>query len=488
MKRAYIICGGPGAGKSVYAKRLAEQTGAALLDIDVSTERLVQLALELAGHDRTDRDSKFFKDHFRDPIYEQLFDIARNNLCHASVIIVGPFTRELKDPAWNDKLSKSLGAPVEIHFVSCPPELRWERLVKRGNPRDKAKLENWDEYIRYYDEATPRCPHILIDGNDFGILIRPENKPPLTVRPNNSSDYAIGIDLGGSKIEALLLAPSGEVLFRQRVSTPREEGYEGILSSVAGLAGLAAEQVPPGADYTVGIGIPGSLDPTTGLVRNANSTCLIGHPLQLDLASLLKRPVAVRNDADCFTLAECLAGAGQGYGLVFGVIMGTGCGGGICIDGNVREGTHRIAGEWGHFVADPSGLECYCGNRGCIETLLSGSGMEERFARKHGIRLSMEEIVQRSRRGEDRCRQAFEQFLDDFGRCLGGVISILDPDAVVLGGGLSNIDELYTVGYERVRRYAFHDNISTPILRNRLGDSAGVFGAAWIGGTIHQTT
>ena len=174
-------------------------------------------------------------------------------------------------------------------------------------------------------------------------------------------------------------------------------------------------------------------------------------------------------------------GAGIGYGLVFGVIMGTGCGGGICINGLVREGPHRIAGEWGHVSVDCNGVECYCGNRGCVETLISGSGVEAAFFRKYAQRYSMNEIVAQARTGEPRCLSIFERFLDDFGRCLGGVISILDPDAVVLGGGLSNIEELYSTGWEHVRQYAFHDDLKTPIMQNKLGDSAGVFGAAWIG-------
>jgi fructokinase len=247
------------------------------------------------------------------------------------------------------------------------------------------------------------------------------------------------------------------------------------------MAGEAAARLRPAAPYTVGIGIPGSLDAVTGLVRNANSTCLIGRPFKADLERLLGNPVRVRNDADCFTLAECRTGAGQGFGLVFGVIMGTGCGGGICMDGVVREGPHRIAGEWGHYSVDPHGAECYCGNRGCVETLISGSGVESAFFRDSGRQLGMDGIVAGAREGDAHCRKALERFLDDFGRCLGGVISILDPDAVVLGGGLSNIDELYEAGIERVRHYAFHDRLATPILKNRLGDSAGVFGAAWIG-------
>ena len=161
--------------------------------------------------------------------------------------------------------------------------------------------------------------------------------------------------------------------------------------------------------------------------------------------------------------------------------MGTGCGGGICLDGSVHKGSHAIAGEWGHISMDPSGAPCYCGNRGCVETMISGTGVETAYHREFGDRISMERIVSGARRGDPACKKIFEQFLEDFGRCLGGLISILDPDAVILGGGLSNIDELYTLGAARVQHYVFHGHIKTPILKNLLGDSAGVFGAAWIG-------
>jgi len=169
MNRAYIVCGGPGAGKTVYGEKLAQRTGAVFLDIDASTERLVKLALELAGHDPSDRDSSFFKEHFREPIYEQLFDIARNNLPHLDVVIAGPFTKELKNPEWCKILTKRLGCYVEIHYVSCPPELRRERMRKRGNPRDVAKLKDWDSYVRYYEEAPPSCPHVLVDNSQESI-------------------------------------------------------------------------------------------------------------------------------------------------------------------------------------------------------------------------------------------------------------------------------------------------------------------------------
>jgi fructokinase len=294
-------------------------------------------------------------------------------------------------------------------------------------------------------------------------------------------EYKIGIDLGGTKTESIVLDPADRTLYRKRVATPRKDGYAAILGSLRERICDAVNHLPAKEKYTIGIGIPGSIDTDTQLVQNANTTCLIGQPLQTDLENMLGRRVGMQNDANCFTLAESRCGAGKGYGLVFGIIMGTGCGGGICIEGCIRRGSHGITGEWGHFSVDPQGVKCYCGNRGCVETKISGSGVESAFFEKYNRRLRMPEIVQGFRRGDSPCTTAFHRFLDDFGRCLGGLISVLDPDAVVLGGGLSSIDELYTLGLERVRDYVFHRHINTPVLKNKLGDSAGVFGAAWIG-------
>jgi fructokinase len=301
------------------------------------------------------------------------------------------------------------------------------------------------------------------------------------LRSTNMKLFKIGIDLGGTKTEGLLLDRNGNEAWRKRIPTPAGKGYEAVLETLHGLILEMLGNVPKEDNCTIGIGIPGSINPDTKLVQNANSTCLIGRPLQSDIETLLGRKVGMENDANCFTLAECTLGAARGYDLVFGVIMGTGCGGGISINGRVREGNHRIAGEWGHFSLDPDGSPCYCGNRGCIETKISGSGVEAAFFAAYGRKLSMREIVEGHHNGDVACRSAFKQFLDDFGRCLGGLISILDPDAVVLGGGLSNIKELYGEGVELVRRYAFHEMIRTQILKNALGDSAGVFGAARIG-------
>ncbi|OEU69335.1 MAG: N-acetylglucosamine kinase [Desulfuromonadales bacterium C00003093] len=297
--------------------------------------------------------------------------------------------------------------------------------------------------------------------------------------------YQIGIDIGGTKTEAILFDPLGDELHRKRIPTPRDEdetkNYEAILVSVYELTLETAKRIPSDGQYTIGIGIPGTINRETHLVQNANTTCLRNRPFKGEIERRLGRTVEIENDANCFTLAESRAGAAQGYRIVLGVIMGTGCGGGICVDGKIHEGGHSIAGEWGHFSIDPNGTKCWCGNRGCIETKLSGTGVENAFFETYKTRRKMDEIVQGYRNQDTDCTEAFEQFLDDFGRCVGGFISILDPDAIVLGGGLSNIEELYTLGIDRMRRYAFHQQVRTPILKNSLGDSAGVYGAAWIG-------
>jgi len=302
------------------------------------------------------------------------------------------------------------------------------------------------------------------------------------VKPN---PHRLGIDLGGTKVEAILLDPDGAVQHRRRGPTPRhpdaQTEYAGIVETVSAMIDGARAHRPASSALTIGVGIPGTINAKSGLVQNANTTSLIGRPFQKDLETRLGCPVGMENDANCFTIAEALQGAGQGYGLVFGIIMGTGCGGGLSINGKLHRGRHLIAGEWGHFSVDPGGATCYCGNPGCVETKISGGGVEKNYLKNFGRSLSMNQITQGYRDGDPDCRSVFEAFLEDFGRCLGGLISLLDPDAVVLGGGLSNIDELYTLGMENVRRYAFHEHIDTPVLKNQLGDSAGVFGAAWIG-------
>jgi fructokinase len=299
----------------------------------------------------------------------------------------------------------------------------------------------------------------------------------------STEPYRIGIDLGGTKIETILLGPAGDLQHRQRIATPRggPDEYGDIRDAVGGLIQDTQKRIPTTTAHTIGVGIPGTIHPLKQVVQHANTTSLNGKPFQKDLEALLGKPVGMENDANCFTLAEVVNGAARGYRFVFGMILGTGCGGGLCIDGRIHRGRHLIAGEWGHFSVDPAGARCWCGNTGCIETKISGAGAARAYQRKYAAKIPFEEIVARHRIGEPRAADIFNQFLDDFGRCVGGLISLLDPDAIVIGGGLSNIDELYSAGVERIRRYAFHEHAQTPVLKNQLGDSAGVYGAAWIG-------
>lgn len=296
--------------------------------------------------------------------------------------------------------------------------------------------------------------------------------------------YRIGIDLGGAKTETIVLDPGGREMLRWRIPTPRPGGageYDAIVDNVSALITDTIQKIPSGHSCTIGIGGPGSMDPETGLVRNSNTISLNHRPLKADIEKRIGRRVEIKNDANCFALAESLRGAGRGFRIVFGIIMGSGCGGGIFWEDQIYEGRHGLGGEWGHVSIDPQGAPCYCGNRGCIETCISGPGVEAAHARRFGRVLSMKEIVQGFREGHVECTESFNRFLDDFGRAVGGLISILDPEAIVIGGGLSNIDELYGRGAELVRRYAFHPRVDTPVLKNELGDSAGVFGAAMIG-------
>ena len=290
--------------------------------------------------------------------------------------------------------------------------------------------------------------------------------------------HRIGVDLGGTKIEAVLLDGGGQPVARQRVPTEQQHGYEHIIETIGRLTDALRALAPEcGA---VGVGTPGALSSRTGLMKNSNTVCLNGRDLPGDLARRIGLPVIVENDANCFALAEATNGAGQGARVVFGVIMGTGVGGGLVVDGRLWSGPQHIAGEWGHHGIDPNGPLCYCGRRGCVETFISGPAVQERYRAAGGDALAMDAIVARARVGEPRAAAVFEQFLDRFGRALANLISILDPDVVVLGGGLSNIDELYGAGRDAVARYVINDELRTPIRRNLHGDSAGVLGAAFL--------
>lgn len=294
----------------------------------------------------------------------------------------------------------------------------------------------------------------------------------------------IGIDLGGTKIEGVLLDPAGAVRCRERVATPSAEGYERVLDAVADLVRGLREQ-PGAAQARVGVGIPGCIDTHSGLVKNSNSTGLIGHPLDRDLAARLGTPVRVANDANCFAVAEARAGAAQGKAVVYGIILGTGVGGGLVLDGRARTGLHAIAGEWGHSPLQDTDPEapappvCYCGQAGCVETRLSGPAFEQDYARLSGTRRPAAAILERV--GQDGAAdRALERYLAFYGEALARLIHILDPDAIVLGGGMSNNRFLYERGPEAIRAVLFNDRLLTPVLPNRLGDSAGVFGAAWL--------
>jgi len=291
----------------------------------------------------------------------------------------------------------------------------------------------------------------------------------------------IGVDLGGTKIEAAALSERGEILARERVATPREDYHAGVRAIATLVEGLEARL---GRARGVGVGTPGSLSPTTGLIRNANSTWINGRPLGRDLEAALGRPVRMENDANCLAVSEAADGAGAGSRLVFAVILGTGCGAGLAIDGRALGGRNAIAGEFGHnplpWSSGPvehPGPACWCGRRGCIETFLSGPG----FARLHGVRgVTAKNIVTAARAGETEALASFEAYRDRLARSLAAVVNLLDPDVIVLGGGLSNVDEIYDGLSALIARHVFADQSHTPVARALHGDSSGVRGAAWL--------
>ena len=292
--------------------------------------------------------------------------------------------------------------------------------------------------------------------------------------------FRIGIDLGGTKIEGIVLDESGAELLRKRVETQSERGYLHILNRIHDLHRDLAAHIE-GKPHTFGIGTPGAVSPRTGLLKNSNTVCLNGRPVKTDLEQMLGRKIEIQNDANCFAMAEALYGAGQGKKLVFGVILGTGCGGGIVYKNEVITGPQAIAGEWGHMSINPDGPLCYCGQRGCVECYISGGGLEARYAEKYGEQKSFEDIARDFHQGDSRAVEFVKIFLRHFGRAMANLIDVLDPDLVVLGGGVSKFDPLYTEGAAEVARFVFSDSLQTPIVKHRLGDSAGVIGAALIG-------
>ena len=293
----------------------------------------------------------------------------------------------------------------------------------------------------------------------------------------------IGIDLGGTKIEAIALDAAGKELRRIRMDTPRGE-YEGTVAAIAGLVRQIEQET--GSSGTVGVGIPGTVVASTGLVKNANSTWLNGRPFQQDLSVAMEREVRCANDANCFAVSEATDGAAAGVGVVFGVIVGTGCGGGVAINGHVHSGRNGVAGEWGHMPLpwatgeELPGPECYCGKRGCLEMWISGTGFELDYARASGRELRGKEIIAAAEAGEVEALAALDRLEDRMARGLAVMVDVLDPDVIVLGGGLSNVVSLYPAVMRKLRDYPFGGGVDTPIVRAMHGDSSGVRGAAWL--------
>jgi len=296
----------------------------------------------------------------------------------------------------------------------------------------------------------------------------------------------LGLDLGGTKIEIVALDADGRELLRRRVPTPGE-GYDATIAAVATLVRDAERDLGlPPAGASVGIGTPGSISRATGLLRGSNSVSLNGHPIQEDLARALGREVRITNDANCFALSEATDGAGQGAEVVFGVILGTGVGAGIVVRGRVLDGPNAIAGEWGHNPLpwprddERPGPACFCGRAGCIETWLSGPGLASDHALATGSAASSTDIVAGAAAGDSACEATLVRYEDRIARALAHVVNILDPDVIVLGGGMSNVDRLYSNVPELWGRWVFSDRVDTRLVRHVHGDSSGVRGAAWL--------
>lgn len=295
----------------------------------------------------------------------------------------------------------------------------------------------------------------------------------------------LGIDLGGTKTELIALDEGGAELYRKRVDTdPRS--YDAILATLAGL--VAEAEAALGQTGSVGLGIPGTISAKTGLVKNANTTVLNGHPLDRDLGRLLRREVRCQNDANCLALSEAVDGAGAGHRVVFAAILGTGCGAGIALDGRPWAGVNLVAGEWGHnplpwmSPAEFPGPACWCGKSSCIEKWISGTGFADDHARSvpGSPRLTGPQIVALARAGDAPARAALERYAHRLARALAHIINLLDPDVIVLGGGMSNVDELYELVPPQLPAYVFGGEAGTPVVRSRHGDSSGVRGAAWL--------
>ncbi len=299
----------------------------------------------------------------------------------------------------------------------------------------------------------------------------------------NGSSFRIGVDLGGAKIEFVALERDGAELQRHRIATPRFK-YDGTVRAV--VDGVKEIEKRLGRSASVGVGIPGTVSAKTGLVKNANSTWLNGKPFDKDLSRALQREVRCANDANCLAVSEATDGAGTGKHIVFAVILGTGCGGGIAVDGRVHSGSNGVAGEWGHNTLpwmraeEFPGPECYCGKRGCIETWISGTGLEKDYERATKTFLHGPEIIARSEAGEPAALAVLDRFENRVTRALAGVVNLLDPDVIVMGGGASQGSRLYKNVPERLKDYVFGKEADTPVLPAKHGDASGVRGAAWL--------
>lgn len=297
------------------------------------------------------------------------------------------------------------------------------------------------------------------------------------------SKFRIGVDIGGTKIEAAALDRNGAFAVRRRIATPQND-YPAALDSIVGLVRSVETEI--GEQSPAGFGIPGTISPATGVVKNAYNSPFNGHPLDRDIADRLGRTIRMMNDANCFALSEAIDGAAAGAGIVFGVILGTGCGGGIVINGHPVRGLNAIAGEWGHNplpwlgAMDQPARSCSCGKTGCIETYLSGTGFAAHHNAATGLALAAQEIVDLAAQGDEAARTSFDQYQDRLARALASIINVLDPDVIVLGGGMSNVSDLYATVPERWADWVFSDRVETRLVPPTFGDSSGVRGAAWL--------
>jgi len=280
--------------------------------------------------------------------------------------------------------------------------------------------------------------------------------------------------LGGTKIECIVLENQVEI-FRDRILTESEKGSDHILNQIHQIYQKAILFID-NQKHSLGICTPGSISPDTNLLRNSNTTCLNGLPFKKILEDRLDHSLSIENDANCFALAEAIMGAGQDHEFIFGVIMGTGCGGGFVQNKTLRVGPNLISGEWGHSILHTNGYPCYCKKHGCVETYISGGGLSK-ILNNQGIHLSVEAFFQKEDKNNFESK-IYQNFINDFAQAMGNIINSIDPDIIILGGGLSNIDSLYTDGINAINQYIFSETLKTPIVRNQLGDSAGVFGAA----------